>query len=419
MKVSAQKRGVLGGRTDKIKGHGYTVVTTSASLRPLKTLTSYYDVLGVGPNAEAEALRKAYRRLARKHHPDVSTDPRAHENMARINEAFQVLIDPSRRSEYDAQLAGNVDEEETSEPTQKPVVVRLIARLDGHKTPVYATTFSPDTSQLVTSAFDNEVIWWDEAGFPVRRNRIDQGVISALRALTIDRVAAAGSAENQVNFYRLDEGGLDAWRTATEEWVGAVAISPDARSVAAGSVHHNFSVIDTATGVARYSNKRHDGSVMAVAWSWDGKLVASGGADAKVHLYDSETGDHRGKLDQIRSAITAMAFSPDSHYLAVAGVDLSIRVFDLREGNLVKMMFGHTKAIESLAFHPNGWLFASGSRDGSVGLWNASKGIGNVRIEASSRPISSVSFSYDGSRLAAGGQDKLVRLWEVVAKDEA
>ena len=96
----------------------------------MKTLTSYYDVLGVGPNAEAEALRKAYRRLARKHHPDVSTDPRAHENMARINEAFQVLIDPSRRSEYDAQLAGNVDEEETSEPTQKPVVVRLIARLE-------------------------------------------------------------------------------------------------------------------------------------------------------------------------------------------------------------------------------------------------------------------------------------------------
>lgn len=385
----------------------------------MKTLTSYYEVLGVGPNAEAETLRKAYRRLARKHHPDVSKDPRAHENMARINEAFETLIDPSRRSEYDALLAGNGDDAEETRVKQKPVVVRLIQRLQGHKTPVYAVGFSPDTAQLVSSGFDNELLWWDEAGFPVRKTKVEQGAISTLRAFSLDRVAVAGSAENQVSFARLDEDKVEAWKAASEEWVGNVAISPDGQSIATGSLHHTVSVIDTGTGECRYRNARHDGAVMALAWSWDGKLLATGGADAKIHLFDGETGEYRGSITQIRSAVTALAFSPDGKFLAAAGVDLSIRVFNLPDGDLVKMMFGHTKVVESLSFHPNGWLFASGSRDGTVGLWNAAKGIGNVRIEASARPISAVSFSLDGTRLAAGGQDKLVRLWEVVAKDAA
>jgi WD40 repeat protein len=387
----------------------------------LKTLTSYYEVLGVGPTAEAETLRKAYRRLARKHHPDVSTDPRAHENMARINEAFETLIDPNRRNEYDAMLAGDVVEESQDDRIrrQKPVVVRLIQRLQGHKTPVYATAFAPDTAQLVSSGFDNEIIWWNEAGFPVRRMKVEQGVISTLRAFSLDRLAAAGSAENQVSFCRLDEDKLESWKAASEEWVGALAVSPDGQSVATGSLHNTFSVIDTTTGECRYRSAHHDGSVMAVAWSADGKVLASGGADARINLYHGETGERIGTISQIRSAVTAIAFSPDGQYLAAAGVDLSIRVFTLSDGNLVKMMFGHTKVVESLAFHSNGWLFASGSRDGTVGLWNAAKGIGNVRIEASNRPISTVSFSLDGTRLAAGGQDKLVRLWEVVAKDEA
>ncbi|CAN5497109.1 hypothetical protein BH11ARM2_BH11ARM2_30670 [soil metagenome] len=382
----------------------------------MKILTSYYEVLGVGPNAEDETLRKAYRRLARKHHPDVSRDPRAHENMARINEAFETLIDPGRRSEYDAALSGEGQSSERAKP-RKPMVVRLIKRLNGHKTPVYAAVFAPDTGQLITCGFDNELLWWDEQGEIQRRSKIDQGVVATMRAFSLDRVAVAGSAENQVSFARLDEGRVEAWRTAQEEWVGPVAISPDGLTLATGSVHHTVSAIDTETGEARFRHAWHDGAVMSVAWSYDGRILASGGADALIYLADGETGVRKGVLRQVRSAVTALAFSPDSKFVAAACVDLSIRIFSVADGKLQKMMFGHTKAVESLSFHPNSWLFASGSRDGTVGLWNAAKGIGNVRIEASSRPIAAVAFSYDGTRLAAGGQDKTVRLWEVSVKD--
>ena len=389
----------------------------------MKTLPSYYEVLGVGPNVEAETLRKAYRRLARKHHPDVSKDPRAHENMARINAAFETLIDPTKRSEYDAMLAGGTFAEPVApkETTpQQPVVVRLLQRLKGHKTPVYAVAFAPDSGQIVSSAFDNEILWWDEAvGLPIRRTKVESGVISTLRAFTLDRLVAAGSAESQVTVVRLEGDKVDSFRASTEEWVGCLAISADGASLAAGSLHRALSVIGTQDGAGVYRKCEHEDAVTAIAWSNDGRLLATGSADASVKLWNARTGEAVGTIRRVRGTITALAFSNDNQFLAAAGVDLSIRVFRLSDGELIKMMYGHTKVIEALAFHPNNWLFASASRDGTVGLWNAAKGIGNVRIEVSSRPVSCVAFSPDGTRLAAAGQDRLVRVWEVAAKESA
>ena len=130
------------------------------------------------------------------------------------------------------------------------------------------------------------------------------------RNFPVDRVAVAGSAENQVSFARVDEGRIEAWRTAQEEWVGPVAISPDGLSLATGSVHHTVSAIDTETGETRFRHAWHDGAVMAVAWSPDGKVLASGGADALIYLADGDSGARRGVLRQVRSAVTALAFDP-------------------------------------------------------------------------------------------------------------
>lgn len=389
----------------------------------MKTLTSFYEVLGVGPTAEPETLRKAYRRLASKHHPDVSADPRAHENMARINEAFETLIDAGKRNEYDAMLAGGGFDDGPKGAAQtphQPVVVRLIQRLQAHKTPVYALSFAPDTGRLVSSAFDNEILWWDEdTASPLRRTKVDAGVISTLRAFSLDRVVAAGSAESQVSYCRLDGERVESFKSNNDEWVGAVAISADGANVAAGSLYSTVAVTRTTDGGVQYRKQEHTAAVTAVAWSLDGKFLATGSADATVKLWHAQSGALLHTFRQVRSTVTSLAFSNDNRYIVAAAVDLSIRVFGLVEGELVKMMFGHTKPIESLCFHPNNWLFASGSRDGTVGLWNAAKGIGNVRIDCSPRPVSCVAFSPDGTRLAAGGQDRMVRLWEVAAKDAA
>ncbi len=61
----------------------------------------YYDILGVDRNATQDAIKQAYRRLARKYHPDVSKEADADKKFKDLGEAYEVLKDPEKRAAYD------------------------------------------------------------------------------------------------------------------------------------------------------------------------------------------------------------------------------------------------------------------------------------------------------------------------------
>jgi len=61
----------------------------------------YYKILGVSKDVSKEDLKKAYRKLARKYHPDVSKEPNAEAKFKEVGEAYEALKDPQKRDQYD------------------------------------------------------------------------------------------------------------------------------------------------------------------------------------------------------------------------------------------------------------------------------------------------------------------------------
>ena len=68
----------------------------------MATKRDYYEVLGVDRNADQNAIKKAYRKLAKKYHPDTNAgNPQAEQKFKEVTEAYTVLSDPEKKKLYD------------------------------------------------------------------------------------------------------------------------------------------------------------------------------------------------------------------------------------------------------------------------------------------------------------------------------
>ena len=84
---------------------------------------NYYEILEVSPNASQEIIKIAYKNLAKKYHPDTSNQENTEEIMQMINEAYEVLINPDTREEYDKTLNKN------AHTNQRPTPVNNIKEI--------------------------------------------------------------------------------------------------------------------------------------------------------------------------------------------------------------------------------------------------------------------------------------------------
>lgn len=90
---------------------------------------NYYNILELSPTATTQEIKRAYRRLARKYHPDRAEDSIASDRMAEINEAYDVLSHIDRRAKYNERLkftySRQLTVEEALEAELKEVITRL------------------------------------------------------------------------------------------------------------------------------------------------------------------------------------------------------------------------------------------------------------------------------------------------------
>src|ERR1700740_817067 len=100
---------------------------------------AHYQRLGVARHASAGEIRRAYRRLARQHHPDLNPRPDGAERVAALAHAYEILNDPAARARYDhtparqAPIGPSAATRDSPRPADQPITLRGILELSPHE----------------------------------------------------------------------------------------------------------------------------------------------------------------------------------------------------------------------------------------------------------------------------------------------
>jgi WD40 repeat protein len=270
-----------------------------------------------------------------------------------------------------------------------------LAPLPGHPNAVVAVAFAPDGSSVASIGLDNHIRLWD--------------VTSGRERAPLPRQR---SHLTSVAFF--PDGAALAVSTGL---VTCMAISPDGKTVAAGSgppIDFRRGAVMVWDLAALTESVRLELTDMA-RWSafyprerlqWE-----LGGGNRVVKLWEPASERRLPALPH-RRAVGAVAFSPDGATLASAAGQ-TIKLWDVATGRERRRLKGHGHDVYTLSFTPDGTALLSGGGDRSVRLWDVASGRQRTAYSWPVGKVFAVAVSPDGLTAAAAGDGPDVVVWDL------
>jgi len=205
--------------------------------------------------------------------------------------------------------------------------------------------FSADGKMLMTEGWDRQskVLVWDfETGKLVKEHRykLTAGHLASLACSADSRLMGAVAGEEFQAAIAAQKGFVVLFDISAnkelfkldcgKELPRAVALSPRAELLAAGTGDGQVFIWDVGTGKQLHSLKGHKGRVSALAFSADNRLLSSGDMEGLVVLWDAKSGKEIRKCEGHTAAVRSVAFTPDSAWLASGSADRTALVWKLQ-----------------------------------------------------------------------------------------
>ena len=307
---------------------------------------------------------------------------------------------------------------------------------------VHSVLFFPDSTQFVSASDDATICIWDMSTYKMAGSQLsmDDALVTSL-ALSPDGnyIAASYSRSYRREYTLFHTTWICIWslqdrkpvyhlstQNAYDNWIYALAYSPDGERVASGSADGTVQLWNANTGdVIGKPIKWHDGAVYSVAFSHDGRHIASGSNDKTIFICDTVDGLLVGRpFRDHEYAVWSIAYSVNGKYMASSSFN-TLRIWDLEATRgksspfaaACRCIVGHSSAITCIAFSSDSRFLISGGSDGTVRIWEVDSGEavialrtfeGSLNAEAA---VCAVSISPSTDYIVAGTEGGMLYSW--------
>jgi WD40 repeat protein len=227
-----------------------------------------------------------------------------------------------------------------------------------------------------------------------------------------DRLMAAGSVDGNTYIWRMRDLQLERILVG-RSWVSDIGFNPNGNTIATSNYDATVQLWDLSSGECIGTFVGHSKWINSINFSPDGRYLASCSEDGTIRIWDLSTGQCTRILAEHEGAVTSIRFSVVGDHLFSVGVDQTIRTWDVDTGFCTKVLNCDVGPIRCLDRSNDGNLIATGSQDGTIRIWELATGECGLILPGHKNAVTSLAFNKKGDLLLTGSRDQTLRLFDL------